>query len=103
MKQRSSFVSGLVAPAALLLVLVSSALSACKKSEAANASPVGSGSAARVSAVPVTLLNVSYDPTRELYQDGIGDVLITWENEAILSVNELGKGKFEMVAPSISV
>jgi sulfate transport system substrate-binding protein len=34
---------------------------------------------------------------------GIGDVLIAWENEAFLAVNELGKGKFEIVAPSISI
>jgi sulfate/thiosulfate-binding protein len=34
---------------------------------------------------------------------GIGDVLIAWENEAILAVRELGKGKFEIVAPSVSI
>jgi sulfate transport system substrate-binding protein len=34
---------------------------------------------------------------------GIGDVLIAWENEAFLSVNELGKGQFEIVAPSTSI
>jgi sulfate transport system substrate-binding protein len=34
---------------------------------------------------------------------GIGDVLISWENEAFLSVNELGKGQFEIVVPSISI
>jgi sulfate/thiosulfate-binding protein len=34
---------------------------------------------------------------------GIGDVLIAWENEAFLAVNELGKGKFEIVAPSLSI
>jgi len=34
---------------------------------------------------------------------GIGDVLIAWENEAILAANELGKGKFEIVAPSLSI
>jgi sulfate transport system substrate-binding protein len=33
----------------------------------------------------------------------IGDVLITWENEAILSVAEFGKDNLELVAPSISV
>jgi sulfate/thiosulfate-binding protein len=33
----------------------------------------------------------------------IGDVLITWENEAILSVNEFGKDNLELIAPSISV
>ena len=34
---------------------------------------------------------------------GIGDVLIAWENEAILAVKELGKGKFEVVVPSVSI
>jgi sulfate transport system substrate-binding protein len=34
---------------------------------------------------------------------GIGDVLIAWENEALLAVRELGQGKFEIVAPSISI
>ena len=34
---------------------------------------------------------------------GIGDVLIAWENEAFLSVNELGKGQFEIIAPSVSI
>jgi len=34
---------------------------------------------------------------------GIGDVLVAWENEAILAVRELGKGKFEIVAPSTSI
>jgi sulfate transport system substrate-binding protein len=34
---------------------------------------------------------------------GIGDVLVAWENEAILAVRELGKGKLEIVAPSTSI
>ncbi|HVR08064.1 MAG TPA: sulfate ABC transporter substrate-binding protein [Thermoanaerobaculia bacterium] len=34
---------------------------------------------------------------------GIGDVLIAWESEAMLAVNELGKGKLEIVTPGISV
>jgi sulfate transport system substrate-binding protein len=33
----------------------------------------------------------------------IGDVLITWENEAYLTLKEYGEGKFEIVAPSISI
>lgn len=33
----------------------------------------------------------------------IGDVLIAWENEALLALNEIGKGKFEIVRPSISI
>jgi sulfate transport system substrate-binding protein len=34
---------------------------------------------------------------------GIGDVLIAWENEALLTLREYGAGKFEVVAPSISI
>jgi sulfate transport system substrate-binding protein len=34
---------------------------------------------------------------------GIGDVLVAWENEALYSVEKLGKGKFEIVAPSVSI
>ena len=34
---------------------------------------------------------------------GIGDVLIAWENEACLSLQEFGKDKFEIVTPSISI
>lgn len=36
-------------------------------------------------------------------QRGIGDVLITWENEAYLAKDQMGKGKFEIVYPSISI
>ncbi|MCM0083146.1 sulfate ABC transporter substrate-binding protein [Geomonas sp. Red32] len=32
-----------------------------------------------------------------------GDVLLAWENEAFLAVNELGRDKFEIVAPSVSI
>jgi sulfate transport system substrate-binding protein len=34
---------------------------------------------------------------------GIGDVLISWENEAHLATRELGSDKFEIVVPSISI
>ena len=34
---------------------------------------------------------------------GIGDVLLAWENEALLAARELGKGKLEIVAPSVSI
>jgi sulfate transport system substrate-binding protein len=34
----------------------------------------------------------------------VGDVLITWENEALLALKESGgRGEFEMVMPSISI
>ena len=34
---------------------------------------------------------------------GIGDVFISWENEALLAVNKLGKDQFEIVVPSVSI
>lgn len=34
---------------------------------------------------------------------GVGDVLLAWENEAILALKELGPDKFEIVAPSLSI
>ena len=33
----------------------------------------------------------------------IGDVLITWENEAHLALNEYGNDKYEIVTPSLSI
>jgi sulfate/thiosulfate-binding protein len=36
-------------------------------------------------------------------QRGIGDVLIAWENEAFLLDKELGKDRFEIITPSVSV
>ena len=36
-------------------------------------------------------------------QRGIGDVLLAWENEALLAEKEVGKGKFEVVNPSVSI
>ena len=33
----------------------------------------------------------------------IGDVLIAWENEALLAQKELGPDKFDIVAPSLSI
>jgi sulfate transport system substrate-binding protein len=41
--------------------------------------------------------------TTTFVQRGIGDVLIAWENEALLSIKELGKGEFEIVVPSLSI
>jgi len=34
---------------------------------------------------------------------GIGDVFLSWENEAFLAVEELGEGKVEIVVPSLSI
>jgi sulfate/thiosulfate transport system substrate-binding protein len=36
-------------------------------------------------------------------QRGIGDVLIAWENEALLAANQLAKGQVEVITPSISI
>src|ERR1700674_654741 len=41
--------------------------------------------------------------TTTFVERGIGDVLIAWENEAYLAVNELGPGKFDIVIPSVSI
>ncbi|MBM7691498.1 sulfate transport system substrate-binding protein [Peribacillus deserti] len=41
--------------------------------------------------------------TTTFVERGIGDVLIAWENEAFLAMNELGKDKFEIVVPSVSI
>ena len=41
--------------------------------------------------------------TTTFVQRGIGDVLVAWENEALLAVEKLGKGDFEIIAPSVSV
>jgi sulfate/thiosulfate transport system substrate-binding protein len=41
--------------------------------------------------------------TTTFVERGIGDVLIAWENEAFLSINELGKDQFEIVNPSLSI
>lgn len=42
--------------------------------------------------------------TNSFVERGIGDVLIAWENEALLAINELGEnGQFEIVTPSISI
>jgi sulfate/thiosulfate-binding protein len=41
--------------------------------------------------------------TTTFIERGIGDVLIAWENEALLAIKELGPGKFEIVVPSMSI
>jgi sulfate transport system substrate-binding protein len=41
--------------------------------------------------------------TTTFTERGIGDVLITWENEAYLALKELGADKFEIVDPSVSI
>lgn len=60
-----------VARGALLLLAASAGLAGCNKKSDAASAPAGSAAAAVAapSKAPVTLLNVSYDPTRELYQE----------------------------------
>jgi sulfate/thiosulfate transport system substrate-binding protein len=41
--------------------------------------------------------------TTTFVQRGIGDVLIAWENEALLATEKLGRDKFEIVVPSVSI
>ena len=41
--------------------------------------------------------------TTTFVERGIGDVLLTWENEALLAQKELGRDKFDIVAPSLSI
>ena len=41
--------------------------------------------------------------TNTFVQRGLGDVLLAWENEAFLAINELGPDKFEVVTPSESI
>jgi len=41
--------------------------------------------------------------TTTFVQRGIGDVLIAWENEALLSLKEAGQDKFEIIVPSLSI
>lgn len=41
--------------------------------------------------------------TNTFVQRGIGDVLLAWENEAFLAVEELGPDQFDIVVPSLSI
>ena len=41
--------------------------------------------------------------TTTFVQRGIGDVLLAWENEALLAIKELGPDKVQVVVPSISI
>jgi sulfate/thiosulfate-binding protein len=41
--------------------------------------------------------------TTTFVQRGIGDVFLSWENEAYLAINELGPDKFEIIYPSVSI
>ena len=41
--------------------------------------------------------------TTTFVQRGIGDVLLAWENEAFLAIEEFGPDQFELVVPSLSI
>lgn len=41
--------------------------------------------------------------TTTFAQRGIGDVLLAWENEAYLALEELGEDQFDIVVPSLSI
>ncbi len=41
--------------------------------------------------------------TTTFVQRGIGDVAISWENEAYLALKEFGADKFEIIVPSVSI
>lgn len=41
--------------------------------------------------------------TNTFVQRRLGDVFIAWENEAFLSVEQLGRGEYEIVVPSVSI
>jgi sulfate/thiosulfate transport system substrate-binding protein len=41
--------------------------------------------------------------TTTFVQRCIGDVLVTWENEALLAIDEIGRDRVEMVVPSVSM
>lgn len=41
--------------------------------------------------------------TTTFVQRGIGDVFLSWENEAFLVLNDIGKDRFEIVIPSLSI
>ena len=41
--------------------------------------------------------------TTTFIQRKIGDVLVSWENEALITLNELGHGDYELIHPSLSI
>jgi sulfate transport system substrate-binding protein len=43
------------------------------------------------------------DSTTTFMQNGIGDVLLSWENEALLAIKKTGDASVEMVTPSVSI
>jgi sulfate/thiosulfate transport system substrate-binding protein len=57
----------------------------------------------RIFANVISLETGARAATNKFTKDGLGDVLIAWENEAFLTVNSDGGNDFEIVVPSISI
>ncbi|MDX9755780.1 MAG: sulfate ABC transporter substrate-binding protein [bacterium] len=51
----------------------------------------------------VPVLDTGARGSTNTFLRGMGDVLLAWENEALLALEKLGKAKFEIVTPSISI
>jgi sulfate transport system substrate-binding protein len=67
-----------------------------------NADAIRDYMAALYSHVPV-LDTGARGSTTTFAQRGIGDVLLAWENEAYLALEELGDDQFDIVLPSVSI
>lgn len=51
----------------------------------------------------VPVLDTGARASTNTFLKGMGDVFISWENEALLAINKLGKDQFEIVVPSVSI
>ena len=51
----------------------------------------------------VPVLDTGARGSTNTFLKGMGDVLISWENEALLAINKLEKDKFEIVVPSLTI
>jgi sulfate transport system substrate-binding protein len=58
---------------------------------------------ARVMAQVPVLDSGARGATTTFAERGLGDVMLAWENEAILATRELGGDRFEIVVPSVSI
>ncbi len=51
----------------------------------------------------VPVLDTGARASTNTFLKGMGDVFISWENEALLAINKLGKDQFEIILPSVSI
>jgi len=51
----------------------------------------------------VPVLDTGARASTNTFIKGMGDVFLSWENEALLAINKLGKDQFEIVVPSVSI